>query len=105
MLKLVDVTKSYLTSEVETLALRQVNLEIREGEFLAVMGPSGCGKSTLLKILGLLDSAMAGSCSSRRRHPCLRTRADALRRAHIGFVFQNFNLIDDLTVAENVESR
>jgi putative ABC transport system ATP-binding protein len=105
MLKLVDVTKSYLTSEVETLALRQISLEIRQGEFLAIMGPSGCGKSTLLNILGLLDSPSDGrfyflgediARASERK-------LTLLRRAHIGFVFQSFNLIDELTVEENVE--
>jgi putative ABC transport system ATP-binding protein len=105
MIKLVDVTKSYQTSEVETLALRQISLDIRQGEFLAVMGPSGCGKSTLLNLLGLLDTPTEGrflflgeeiSRASERK-------LTLLRRAHVGFVFQSFNLIDDLTVEENVE--
>jgi putative ABC transport system ATP-binding protein len=105
MLNLINVTKSYRTSEVETLALRQVSLDIRQGEFLAVMGPSGCGKSTLLNILGLLDSPSDGqffflgeeiSRGSERQ-------LTLLRRAYVGFVFQSFNLIDELTVEENVE--
>jgi putative ABC transport system ATP-binding protein len=105
MIHLVDVTKSYQTSEVETLALRQISLDIRQGEFLAVMGPSGCGKSTLLNLLGLLDTPTEGrflflgeeiSRASERK-------LTLLRRAHVGFVFQSFNLIDDLTVEENVE--
>jgi putative ABC transport system ATP-binding protein len=105
MLKLVDLTKRYRTSEVETLALSRVNLDIRQGEFLAVMGPSGCGKSSLLNILGLLDSPSDGhffflgeeiSRASERQ-------LTLLRRANVGFVFQSFNLIDELTVAENVE--
>src|ERR1700679_3563106 len=105
MIHLVDVTKSYQTSEVETLALRQISLDIRQGEFLAVMGPSGCGKSTLLNLLGLLDTPTEGrflflgeeiSRASERQ-------LTLLRRAHVGFVFQSFNLIGDLPVVENVE--
>ncbi len=105
MLKLVNIMKAYRTSEVETLALRHVSLDIRQGEFLAIMGPSGCGKSTLLNILGLLDKPSDGQflflgeeisrASERQR--------TLLRRAHIGFIFQSFNLIDELTVEENVE--
>jgi putative ABC transport system ATP-binding protein len=105
MLKLIDLTKSYRTSEVETLALRQVSLDIKQGEFLAIMGPSGCGKSTLLNILGLLDSPSDGQFFFLGQDI---TRASEraltlLRRAHIGFVFQSFNLIDELTVEQNVE--
>jgi putative ABC transport system ATP-binding protein len=105
MLKLVNLTKSYRTSEVETLALRQVSLDIKQGEFLAIMGPSGCGKSTLLNILGLLDSPSDGQFFFLGQDI---TRASEraltlLRRAHIGFVFQSFNLIDELTVEQNVE--
>jgi putative ABC transport system ATP-binding protein len=105
MLNLVNITKSYRTSEIETLALRQVSFDIKQGEFVAIMGPSGCGKSTLLNILGLLDSPTDGQFyflgdditrASERR-------LTQLRRAHIGFVFQSFNLIDELTVEENVE--
>jgi putative ABC transport system ATP-binding protein len=105
MLKLVSLSRTYRTSEVETVALCKVNLDIRQGEFLAIMGPSGCGKSTLLNILGLLDSPTEGqfffldediSRASERK-------LTLLRRAHIGFVFQSFNLIDELTVEENVD--
>ena len=105
MLKLVNLTKSYLTSEVETLALRQVSLEIRQGEFLAIMGPSGCGKSTLLNILGLLDSPSDGQFFFLGEDiaKASERQLTLLRRAHIGFVFQSFNLIDELTVSENVE--
>ncbi|MDB5442249.1 MAG: transporter ATP-binding protein [Phenylobacterium sp.] len=105
MLKLEDISKVYRTSEVETLALGGVSLQIDAGEFVAVMGPSGCGKSTLLNLLGLLDSPTSGVYSffgeDVAKHP--EARLTKLRRDHIGFVFQSFNLIDDLSVAENVE--
>lgn len=100
-----NLKKVYLTEEVETTALNNVNLEIKEGEFVSIMGPSGCGKSTLLNLLGLLDTPSEGeylflgeeiSTFSERR----RAR---LRKGNIGFVFQSFNLIDELTVYENVE--
>ncbi len=105
MLKLENVSKVYRTSEVETQALGEVSLEIAPGEFVAIMGPSGCGKSTLLNMLGLLDSPSAGAYwffgeDVARYSERQLTR---LRRERIGFVFQSFNLIDDLSVAENVE--
>ena len=105
MLKLIAVTKSYRTSEVETVALREVSLEIRPGEFLAIMGPSGCGKSTLLNMLGLLDSPTGGQifCHGKDITRASERELTLLRRAHIGFVFQNFNLIEDLTVEQNVD--
>jgi putative ABC transport system ATP-binding protein len=105
MLSLDRVSKVYRTTDVETQALADVSLRIDDGEFVAIMGPSGCGKSTLLNILGLLDSPTSGSFDffgeeiARAPEP----RLTALRRDRIGFVFQSFNLIDDLTVAENVE--
>jgi putative ABC transport system ATP-binding protein len=105
MLKLENVCKTYQTSEVETLALNAVSLEIAAGEFVAIMGPSGCGKSTLLNVLGLLDSPTSGAYDffgeDVARYP--EKRLTQLRRDRVGFVFQSFNLIDDLTVAENVE--
>jgi putative ABC transport system ATP-binding protein len=105
MLKLQDISKVYRTTEVETLALNGVSLEIDAGEFVAVMGPSGCGKSTLLNVLGLLDSPTSGVFDffgeDVAGYP--EAKLTRLRRDHIGFVFQSFNLIDDLTVAENVE--
>jgi putative ABC transport system ATP-binding protein len=105
MLKLREICKTYQTSEVETLALDHVSLEIAAGEFVAIMGPSGCGKSTLLNLMGLLDSPVSGAYEffgeDVARYP--ERRLTQLRRDKIGFVFQSFNLIDDLTVAENVE--
>ncbi len=97
--------KIYRTEEVETVALNKLSLEVNEGEFVAIMGPSGCGKSTLLNILGLLDDPDSGSFlfnSIEVANFNERKRAD-LRKRNIGFVFQSFNLIDELTVFENVE--
>lgn len=105
MIKITELEKIYRTEEVETIALNKLSLEVREGEFVAVMGPSGCGKSTLLNILGLLDEPDAGSFlfnGQEVAHFKERQRAD-LRKRNIGFVFQSFNLIDELTVFENVE--
>jgi len=105
MLKLEHVSKIYRTTEVETRALDAVSLDIRAGEFVAIMGPSGCGKSTLLNILGLLDSPSSGVYSffGEDVAPASEQRLTELRRASVGFIFQSFNLIDDLTVAENVD--
>src|SRR5215203_657279 len=105
MLKLENVTKVYRTSEVETVALNEVSIEIAGGEFVAIMGPSGCGKSTLLNVLGLLDSPTSGAYEFFGQQVAGRSESEVtkLRRDAIGFVFQSFNLIDDLTVAENVE--
>ena len=105
MLKLDKVCKVYRTSEVETLALNDISIEVGAGEFVAIMGPSGCGKSTLLNVLGLLDSPTSGDYGFFGEEVARRSEREltALRRDRIGFVFQSFNLIDDLTVAENVE--
>lgn len=105
MLTLTGLTKIFRTSDVETAALADITLQIKPGEFVAVTGPSGCGKSTLLNILGLLDSPSGGSYSFFGEEVAERPEAELtrLRRQRIGFVFQSFNLIDDLTVAENVE--
>jgi putative ABC transport system ATP-binding protein len=105
MLKLTGVSKDYRTSEIETRALDNISLEVKAGEFVAIMGPSGCGKSTLLNILGLLDSPSAGSYRllGEEIAQSSEQKLTQLRRDHIGFVFQSFNLIDDLTVEENVE--
>ena len=105
MLQLKNLSKRYLTEEIETTALNEINLDVEEGEFISIMGPSGCGKSTMLNILGLLDNPSEGSyifndvdVSSFGEKQ--RTR---LRRGNIGFVFQSFNLIDELTVQKNIE--
>ncbi len=105
MIKTGSLKKLYTTDEVETTALNNVNIEIGEGEFVAIMGPSGCGKSTLLNILGLLDNPSDGEyhfIGHEVSKYSERERAN-LRKANIGFVFQSFNLIDELTVFENVE--
>ncbi|HYK44604.1 MAG TPA: ABC transporter ATP-binding protein [Parafilimonas sp.] len=105
MIKISELEKIYRTEEVETVALNKLSMEVKEGEFVAVMGPSGCGKSTLLNILGMLDDPDAGSFifnGVEVAHFNERKRAD-LRKNNIGFVFQSFNLIDELTVFENVE--
>lgn len=105
MIRTNGLKKVYTTDEVETTALNNVNIEISQGEFVAIMGPSGCGKSTLLNILGLLDNPSSGEYHfldwEVSKHS-ERQRAN-IRKANIGFVFQSFNLIDELTVYENVE--
>ncbi|THD54889.1 ABC transporter ATP-binding protein [Phenylobacterium sp.] len=105
MLKLTNVSKIYRAAEVETLALNDISMEVRGGEFVAIMGPSGCGKSTLLNVLGLLDTPTSGGFEFFGQEVSGRSEREltALRCERIGFVFQSFNLIDDLTVAENVE--
>ncbi|MDE6654436.1 MAG: ABC transporter ATP-binding protein [Muribaculaceae bacterium] len=104
MIKIENLTKTFRTDEVETLALRGVTLNVEKGEFVAIMGPSGCGKSTLLNILGLLDNATSGKYILGGQDVTdLRERnRTALRKGKIGFVFQNFNLIDELNIEENV---
>ncbi len=105
MIKISNLEKYYRTEDVETVALNKLSIEVKEGEFVAVMGPSGCGKSTLLNILGMLDDSDGGSFLFNGVEVVdykERKRAD-LRKRNIGFVFQSFNLIDELTVFENVE--
>jgi putative ABC transport system ATP-binding protein len=105
MIQTKELKKVFTTEEVETTALNNVNLQVKEGEFVAVMGPSGCGKSTLLNILGLLDNPSSGEyyfLGHEVSGYSERQRAN-LRKQNIGFVFQSFNLIDELTVFENVE--
>lgn len=105
MIRAKNLNKVYITDDVETTALNDVNLEIKEGEFCAVMGPSGCGKSTLLNIMGLLDNPTSGEYYFMGHEISDFTERDLarLRKGNIGFVFQSFNLIDELTVFENVE--
>src|SRR6056297_1169953 len=100
-----ELVKVIRTDEVETTALNKVNLEISDGEFVAIMGPSGCGKSTLLNILGLLDNPTSGKLEFMKEEVSSYTerKRTNLRKSNIGFVFQNFNLIDELNVFENVE--
>ena len=105
MIELHDLSKVYRTSDVETTALNNINLEISEGEFIAIMGPSGCGKSTLLNILGMLDTPNSGSYNFLGEDVANRSERELanVRKQNIGFIFQSFNLIDELSVAENVE--
>ncbi len=105
LIKLDGVTKVFLTDEVETHALSGIHLDIRQGEYVAIAGPSGCGKSTLLSILGLLDSPTDGSyvLNGRPVQSLSLPERARIRNREIGFIFQSFNLIGDLTVYENVE--
>ena len=105
MITLKNIKKVFKTEEIETWALQNVNLEVKKGEFVAIMGPSGCGKSTLLNILGLLDNPSEGTYMLDGKdvsHMSEDDRTD-LRKGRLGFVFQSFNLIDELSVVENVE--
>jgi putative ABC transport system ATP-binding protein len=105
MIKTNALTKVFRTEEVETTALDKVNMNVKEGEYVAVMGPSGCGKSTLLNILGLLDNPSSGSYIFNGTEVANLKERDRtiFRKGNIGFVFQSFNLIDELNVYENVE--
>ena len=105
MIQIRNLQKIYRTEEVETVALSNINIDVREGEFVAIMGPSGCGKSTLLNMLGLLDNAESGSFifNGQEINKYNERQRAIIRKKNIGFVFQSFNLIDELTVFENVE--
>ena len=105
MIQLENIKKIYRTEEVETWALREVSLEVKQGEFVAIMGPSGCGKSTLLGVLGLLDNPTEGTylLDGRDVSSLRENERTDLRKGVIGFVFQSFNLIDELNVFENIE--
>ncbi len=104
MIEMHGLTKAYRTSDIETTALDNINLEINAGEFIAIMGPSGCGKSTLLNIMGMLDSPDSGSYSFLGEDVAGygENKLADIRKHNIGFIFQSFNLVDELTVAENV---
>ena len=105
MIKTDSISKVFRTEEVETHALINVSLEVKQGEFVAIMGPSGCGKSTLLNILGLLDRPTDGQYFFDGKDMCALTEKErnVIRRGTLGFIFQSFNLIDELTVEENIE--
>lgn len=105
MIKTVGLSKIFRTESVQTIALNEVNIEINQGEFVAIMGPSGCGKSTLLNMIGLLDNPTSGELWFLDREVSKYSENDRtdLRNGNLGFVFQSFNLIDELTVFENVE--
>ena len=105
MIKAIGLTKIFRTESVQTIALNEISIDISEGEFVAIMGPSGCGKSTLLNILGLLDNPTSGELWFIGKEVSRYSENDRtdMRNGNIGFVFQSFNLIDELTVFENVE--
>ena len=105
MIKIENIKNVFRTEDVETWALREVSLEVKAGEFVAIMGPSGCGKSTLLNILGLLSSPTEGTYMLDGKDVSTLSESDRikLRKGALGFVFQSFNLIDELNVSENIE--
>src|SRR6056297_757511 len=105
MIRTHNLKKLYRTEDIETTALNGINIEIKKGEFVAIMGPSGCGKSTLLNLLGLLDNPTSGKMyfNGFEVSTFKEKQRTKLRKSNIGFVFQSFNLIDELTVYENIE--
>ena len=105
MIQISNLKKVFRTEEVETKALSDVSMQVKQGEFIAIMGPSGCGKSTLLNILGLLDNPTSGSyqLDGKEVGNLKEKNRTQTRKGNIGFVFQSFNLIDEMTVMENVE--
>jgi putative ABC transport system ATP-binding protein len=105
LIELKALSKIYRTENVQTAALREIDLQLRAGEFAAFMGPSGCGKSTLLNLLGMLDAPSGGQywLAGQEVGQLGESQWSALRKRHVGFIFQNFNLIEELSVAENIE--
>ena len=105
MIKLENISRSFIGDQVETVAINQMSLEIHKGEFVSILGPSGCGKSTLLNVLGMLDGIDIGQFYflNNRIDQLPESKKAALRKKHIGFIFQSFNLIDELTVEQNIE--
>ena len=105
MLSMRELSRVYRTDTVETTALDRIDLDIADGEFVAIMGPSGCGKSTLLNVIGMLDSPTSGSYvfNGKEVAGLSETQLSDTRKSNIGFIFQSFNLVDELTVRENVE--
>ncbi len=105
MLKMHGITKVYRTSDIQTTALNNINLEVNRGEFIAIMGPSGCGKSTLLNIIGMLDNPTKGDYffNDENISGYSESRLCDIRKQNIGFIFQSFNLIDELSVYQNIE--
>jgi len=105
MLKLQNISKVYQTHDVETVSLNNVNIEIAQGEFVAIMGPSGCGKSTLLNTIGMLDSPTSGEYFFMDEDIANYSESalSQIRKHNVGFIFQSFNLIDELSVEENIE--
>ena len=105
LIRLEDLTKVYRTESVETTALNSIDIDVKVGEFVAVMGPSGCGKSTLLNVVGMLDNPTDGAYYFLGENVAgyRENRLAEIRKHNIGFIFQSFNLIDELTVSENIE--
>ena len=105
MITLKNIKKVFETEDIQTWALQNVDLEVKKGEFVAIMGPSGCGKSTLLNILGLLDTPTQGTylLNGVDVSTMNEDQRTDIRKGKLGFVFQSFNLIDELNVSENVE--
>ncbi|GMT44316.1 MAG: ABC transporter ATP-binding protein [bacterium] len=105
MIEIKQLKKVFISSDIETVALAGINLKVEEGEFMSVMGPSGCGKTTLLNLLGMIDIASSGSYHFMGKdiYRLSEKQITRLRKQNIGFVFQNFNLIDELSLLENIE--